>query len=84
MRDIGGEPQIREAVEQLEREEQVGRHAVAMRFHMRRDAGFTELVRQPLRGGQRAIEHPHAPDAGAGQVRRAANTRSTKAAASPR
>ena len=44
MRDIGGQPQIGKAVEQLQREEQVGGHAVAVRLHVHGDTG---LVREP-------------------------------------
>ena len=44
MRDIGGQPQVGKAVQQLQREKQVGGHAVAVGFDMHRDAG---LVGQP-------------------------------------
>ena len=40
VRQIRGQPQIGKAVEQLQREEQIGGHAVAMGFDMHRDAGL--------------------------------------------
>ena len=40
MRDVGGQPQVGKTVEQMQREEQVGGHAVAMGFDMHRNAGL--------------------------------------------
>ena len=39
MRNIGGQPQVGKAIQQLQREKQVRRHAVAVSFHMHGDAG---------------------------------------------
>ena len=36
MRDIRGQPEIREAIQQLQGEEQIGRHAIAVRFDVHR------------------------------------------------
>ena len=40
MRDIGGQPQVGKAIQQLQREKQIGGHAVAVGFHMHGDAGL--------------------------------------------
>ncbi|VIO79966.1 hypothetical protein CI1B_83000 [Bradyrhizobium ivorense] len=63
VREIGGQSQIGEAVEQVEHEEQVGRHAVAMGFDMHGDAGL--LGQPPPAFEQRnAVGEPARPDVG--------------------
>ncbi len=61
MREIGGQPQIGKAVQQIEHEEQVGRHAVAMGFDMHRDAGLFGKPAPAVELGN-AILQPARPD----------------------
>ena len=44
MRDVRRQPQVGKALQQLQREEQIGGHAVAVGLHMHGDAG---LLGQP-------------------------------------
>ena len=44
VRDIGGQPQVGKAIQQMQREEQIGGHAVAVGFDMHGNAG---LIGQP-------------------------------------
>ena len=49
MRQVGGQPQVGEAIQQPQGKEQVGGHAVAVGLDMHRDAGLTASRRQPSR-----------------------------------
>ncbi len=61
VREVGGQPQIGKAVEQIEREEQVGRHAVAMGLDMHGDAGLGGKPPPAFEQGN-AIREPARPD----------------------
>jgi hypothetical protein len=51
MREIGGQTQIGKTIEQLQGEQQVGRHAVAMRFDIHRDFCLFAEAPPPLKQG---------------------------------
>ena len=56
MRQVGGQPQVRKAIEKLQGEEQIGRHAVAVRFDMHRDARLASKATPAFKKGNAVRE----------------------------